>query len=375
MLNGNWPFRSFLSGQETRCYVTENSKLKTQNSKLASDMVLKIENLHVEYPAQRGVVKAIRGVNFEVHRRETLALIGESGSGKTTLGLALVRLLPKSARIPQGRVLYMRNDQTDDVLKFTNEEMRQFRWRDCAMVFQGAQNAFNPVLKIRDQFIDTAKAHGLNNVQEIIQRATELLRAVQIDPQRVLTSYPHELSGGMRQRVLIALGLLLQPQIIILDEPTTALDILTQRSVIEVLRELKTKYDFALIFISHDLSLAAELADRVATVYAGTIVELADVYDTFERPRHPYTLALTRAVPTVTGERRDLVSIPGSPPDLINPPPGCPFQPRCPFATQRCATEVPRLENIGTQEREQLVACFNWPEVSADAPAFERLHE
>ena len=353
--------------------VTDHSKFSIQHPPLNEDMVLKIENLHVEYPAQRGVVKAIRGVNFEVHRRETLALIGESGSGKTTLGLALVRLLPKSARIPQGRVLYMKNGHSDDVLTFTNEEMRQFRWRDCAMVFQGAQNAFNPVLRIQDQFIDTAKAHGMNNMQEIIQRATELLRAVQIDPDRVLVSYPHELSGGMRQRVLIALGLLLQPQIIILDEPTTALDILTQRSVIEVLRELKTKYDFALIFISHDLSLAAELADRVATVYGGIIVELADVYDTFERPRHPYTLALTRAVPTVTGERRALVSIPGSPPDLINPPPGCPFEPRCPFASERCSKELPALENVGIEGRPQLAACFNWREVSADAPAFERL--
>jgi peptide/nickel transport system ATP-binding protein len=328
--------------------------------------VLKVEDLWVEYPARRGVVKAVRGVDFELRSGETLALIGESGSGKTTLGLALVRLLPKTARIRKGRVLFSKDDQVDDVLTFSDEEMRRFRWSDCAMVFQGAQNSFNPVLKIEAQFQDTARAHGLTDAARVRERAVELLRAVQLDPQRVLMSYPHELSGGMRQRVLIALGLLLQPRLVILDEPTTALDILTQRSVIEVMRKLKDQYDFSLIFISHDLSLAAELADKVATVYAGAIVEIGDVYDIFERPRHPYTLALTRSVPTVSGEMRDLMSIPGSPPDLISPPPGCAFHPRCPYATERCRQEEPRLEIVGERNGQpQRAACFHWREVAA----------
>lgn len=324
------------------------------------EVVLKVDNLWVEYPARRGLVKAVRGVNFELRKGESLALIGESGSGKTTLGLALVRLLPKTARIREGRVLYRHDGTEEDVLQFSKSELRQFRWRDCAMVFQGAQNAFNPVLRIEAQFLDTARAHGITNAAEVRAQATQLLRRVQLDPDRVLNSFPHELSGGMRQRVLIALGLLLRPSIVILDEPTTALDILTQRSVIEVLRSLREEFDFALIFISHDLSLAAELADRVATVYAGAIVEIGGVYDMFERPRHPYTYALTHAVPTVTGELRETISIPGSPPDLINPPSGCSFHPRCPFATDICRKQEPQLEEVAP---DQYTACWNWRDV------------
>lgn len=324
--------------------------------------VLSVEDLWVEYPARRGVVKAVRGVNFELRVGETLALIGESGSGKTTIGLALTRLLPKAARIKQGRVLFTRNGVTQDVLTLTQAQLRQFRWRDCAMVFQGAQNAFNPVLRIIDQFLDTAKAHGMTDVAQVKLRAADLLQMVQLDPARVLFSFPHELSGGMRQRVLIALGLLLKPGVVILDEPTTALDILTQRSVIEVLRQLRKEMDFSLIFISHDLSLAAELADRVATVYAGAIVELGDVYDIFERARHPYTSALTHSVPTVTGELRDLVSIPGAPPDLISPPTGCAFHPRCTYATDHCRQEEPKLEPVGGNN--QQAACWNWREIA-----------
>jgi len=180
-----------------------------------------------------------------------------------------------------------------------------------------------------------------------------------------LKSFPHELSGGMRQRVLIALGLLLKPQIVILDEPTTALDILTQRSVIEVLRSVRDEFKFSLIFISHDLSLAAELADRVATVYAGKIVEIGNVFDIFEKPRHPYTQGLTQTVPTVTGELRELISIPGSPPDLIEPPKGCAFNPRCPYASERCRQEQPPLEEVGDG---QFAACWNWREITERKP-------
>jgi peptide/nickel transport system ATP-binding protein len=325
-----------------------------------ANTVLEVRDLWVEYPARRGVVKAVRGVSFELCQGETLALIGESGSGKTTLGLSLVRLLPKTARVRRGSILFHRNGHVQDVLALSEEGLRQFRWRDCAMVFQGAQNAFNPVLRVESQFYDTARAHGMGDATKVKRRAVDLLRMVQLDPDRVFRSFPHELSGGMRQRVLIALGLLLQPQVIILDEPTTALDILTQRSIIDLLRRLKAELDFSLIFISHDLSLSAELADRVATVYAGAIVEIGGVYDIFEHARHPYTRALTHSVPTVTGELRNLTAIPGSPPDLIVLPVGCSFHPRCPFATQRCREEEPPLEPVGEG---QLAACWNWREV------------
>jgi len=244
--------------------------------------------------------------------------------------------------------------------------MRHFRWRECAMVFQSALNAFNPVLRVRDQMYDTMRAHSRLSQAEMRARALSLLRHVQLDPERVIDAYPHELSGGMRQRVLLAMSLLLDPQIIILDEPTTALDILTQRTILELLKSLKAEMGFSLMFISHDLSIAAELADRVATMYAGAIVELGPVYDIFYRPAHPYTLGLIRAVPTVTGDFQDLVSIPGSPPDLIDLPSGCKFHIRCPYATDRCREEEPALEPYAADHS---VACFHVDQVRQDADA------
>lgn len=302
---------------------------------LPPSTVLSVHDLWIDYRSARGAMQAIRGVSFELQRGESLALIGESGSGKTTMSLALVRLLARAATIKRGHILYQRDGQTQDVLALSPEALRRYRWRECAMVFQGAQNAFNPVLRVWNQMLDTARAHGQTNQQAVRERATELLSLVQLDADRVLRLYPHEMSGGMKQRVLIALGLLLDPQILILDEPTTALDILTQRSIINLLRQLKRDLGFSTIFISHDLSLAAELADRVATMYAGRIVELAPVNDMFYRTSHPYTLGLLRAVPTLTG-RHELSSIPGSPPDLIDLPTGCAFHPRCPYVIANC---------------------------------------
>jgi peptide/nickel transport system ATP-binding protein len=327
------------------------------------EATLSVRNLTIEYAARRGKVQAIRNVSFEVKRGEALALIGESGSGKTTLGLGIVQLLPATARITSGDILYRRQAKTGAppieiaALNLKGVSLRQFRWRECAMVFQGALNAFNPVLKIADHFRDTAQAHGALNGSSLEERGKHLLNLVRLDAERVWKSYPHELSGGMRQRVLIALALLLDPQLIILDEPTTALDILTQRNIMDVLQELRSKLDFSLIFISHDLSLAAELADRVATVYAGKIVEIADVQTLFKSPTHPYTIGLINAVPTLTGHKDDLTSIPGSPPDLIEMPTGCKFHPRCPLADEKCKTQEPESESAAADHR---VACWHW---------------
>ena len=327
----------------------------------SGQVVLSVQDLWLEYKARRGVVKAVRGATFQVRRGESLAVIGESGSGKTTLGLGLVRLLPRTARTVKGHVRYFRVGHEVDVLALPPNELRQFRWKECAMVFQSALNALNPVLRVSDQFADTARAHGGSFWGGAAhKRAQELLKLVQLDPDRVLRAYPHELSGGMRQRVLIAMCLLLDPQIVILDEPTTALDILTQRAVIDVLKSLRDQLEFSLIFISHDLSLAAELADQVATMYAGAVVEIGDVYEIFEQPRHPYTEGLIHAVPTVTGELEQLFSIPGSPPDLIELLPGCKFAPRCPYAVERCRVEEPTPEEVGPGH---LVACYNWNQV------------
>lgn len=331
------------------------------------ETTLSVNGLSIEYQARRGRVQAIRDVTFDVRRGEALALIGESGSGKTTLGLGIVQLLPSTARVTGGTALYRRYGRENghalaqsreiDALKLKGNALRQFRWKECAMVFQSALNALNPVLRISDQFADTARAHGYLQGRALHERSEELLRLVRLDPERVWRSFPHELSGGMRQRVLIALSLLLDPQLLILDEPTTALDILTQRNIMDVLKDLRQKLDFSLIFISHDLSLAAELADRVATVYAGKIVELADVETTFKEPKHPYTVGLINAVPTLRGAKEDLTSIPGSPPDLIQLPSGCKFHPRCPLSDSRCVSQEPELVEIAPGHR---VACWNW---------------
>ena len=323
---------------------------------LPPDVVLKVDNLSIVYRTDRGDVKATVDVSFELKSGEAMALIGESGSGKTTISLALIRKLPKNAVITGGQIFYQRNDSVQDVLKLSNRQLREFRWNECAMVFQGAQNAFNPVLKIRKQFEDTAQSHGWTDKAAIRERALSLLRLVRLDPERVYDAYPHELSGGMKQRILLALAVLLSPQVVILDEPTTALDILTQRAIIDVLNDMQRQLKFSIIFISHDLSLAAEMADHVATVYAGQIVELGGVNDVFYQALHPYTQGLLTSVPTLEHTQDLLQSIPGSPPNLITPPDGCKFHPRCAFADDACMKDSPPLTvDVGAH----LAACWH----------------
>jgi peptide/nickel transport system ATP-binding protein len=336
--------------------------------KVGEDKVLSVRDLEVGYATDRGRVRAVRGVSFDLADDESLAFIGESGSGKTTIGLAVMRLLAQTASIGRGEIVFRTASGEDlDLTTLDDEALRRFRWRECAMVFQSALNALNPVMRIRDHFADTARDHGGANGalkgRALTEQATECLRLVQLDPERVLGSFPHELSGGMRQRVMIALGLLLNPRVLILDEPTTALDVLTQRAIIEVLRKLKEDFRFAMIFVSHDLSLAAELADRVATTYAGRIVELGDVEQVFYQPRHPYTIGLLNAVPTLEGEQQELTSIPGSPPDLIDLPSGCKFHPRCPYATEKCSEEDPPMIEVAPG---QTAACWHWEKVASD---------
>lgn len=324
--------------------------------------LLSVRDLSVEYRSRRGPVQAVRGVSLDVESGEVVAIIGESGSGKTTLAVCLIRLLPRSARVTGGEIIFAAEDAPRDVLDMDQETLRRFRWRSAAMVFQSALNSFNPVIDVWAHFLDTAKAHEMGDARVVRRRAGELLELVHLDPLRVLRAYPHELSGGMKQRVLIALSLMLGPRLLIFDEPTTALDILTQRAIIDLLRDLRHKLGFALIFISHDLSLAAELADRVITMYAGRVVEEARVNDLFYRPRHPYTVGLMRAVPRVSGELGALASIPGSPPDLVHLPTGCAYHPRCAFAIERCRQEDPAL--VAVDSPGHAAACIRWPAVA-----------
>jgi peptide/nickel transport system ATP-binding protein len=343
--------------------------------------ILSVRDLSIVYEARRGQVQAVRHISFDVERGEALALIGESGSGKTTVGLGIMRLLPAMAHVTGGSIVYRRPAKSaepvsveTEVLGLKGNELRRFRWRECAMVFQSALNALNPVLRISEHFADTAKAHGyLSGYQQaaaLRKRSLHLLSMVRLDAERVWRSFPHELSGGMRQRVLIALALLLEPQLLVLDEPTTALDILTQRSIIDVLKELRSQLGFAMLFISHDLALAAELADRVATVYAGEIIEIGDVRTVFRRAYHPYTIGLIKAVPTLTSDRSSIISVPGSPPDLIHLPTGCEFHPRCPLADELCRREDPKLTEV---EARHQVACWHWPDARSVLPSYQKL--
>jgi peptide/nickel transport system ATP-binding protein len=337
--------------------------MTTLSGHLADDVVLSIEDLWIEYQTPAGPMQAVRGANLQIRAGESVALIGESGSGKTTLGLGLLRLLVRTARVSKGRVLFRTGDGTLlDLFALDKSALREYRWQECAMVFQGAQNSLNPVQKVGEHFIETARAHGDKDDRKTRARAIELLRMVQLDAERVYSSFPHELSGGMRQRVSIALSLLLEPQLVILDEPTTALDILTQRAIIDVIRSLRQRISFTMMFISHDLSLAAELADRVATMYAGELVEVGDVRDVFYNPKHPYTVGLLNAVPPIAGEEfTPLTAIPGQTPNLLAMPTGCPFHPRCPYATELCTRQVPPLFEVGDGH---FSACFHHDRVT-----------
>jgi peptide/nickel transport system ATP-binding protein len=324
----------------------------------APEVVLSVRNLCISYLTRRGRLRAVNNVSFDLHAGETLALIGESGCGKSTINLGLIRLLPPTGTIDSGEIVYRRRDgQTVDVRGLTTGQLRQFLWRECSMVFQGALNSLNPVIKISSMIYDTAAAHGMDK-KEARDRALDLFQKVRLDPRRVFNAYPHELSGGMRQRTLLATALLLRPQVVLMDEPTTAVDILTQRSIIDVLKRLREELNFSVIFISHDLAVAAEIADTVATMYAGEIIEMGPVAEVFYRPRHAYTLGLLEAAPRLSVGREELHSIPGSPPDLVEPPPGCRFHLRCRFATDECRTTPPPLTTAPEDER-HTVACYH----------------
>jgi peptide/nickel transport system ATP-binding protein len=331
---------------------------------VSDQVVLSVRDLSVSYLARRGRVRAVTNVSFDLRAGETLAFIGESGCGKSTLNLALIRLLPKTGVIDRGSILYTRRDGTQiDVLRLDREAMRRFLWSECSMVFQGALNSLNPVIRISDMIYDTAAAHKMPRA-EARRRAFELFERVRLDPARVFNAYPHELSGGMRQRVLLATSLLLRPQVVIMDEPTTAVDILTQRSILDVLTQMRAELNFSTIFISHDLAVAAEIADRIATMYAGEIVEIGPVNDVFYRSRHAYTLSLLNAAPRLSTGAEELSSIPGTPPDLIHPPPGCKFHPRCPFAVPVCG-EVPPSALVAVENPQHVAACYETERVLA----------
>jgi oligopeptide/dipeptide ABC transporter ATP-binding protein len=301
------------------------------------DTVLEIRDLSVVYRTGGGDVRAVDKVNIDLAAGEVIGLAGESGSGKSTLVYGASRLLRAPALITSGSVRYAgrRVSRPVDVLTLKPDELRRLRWREIAIVFQSAMNAPPPVLSVRDQLLDVMRAHLRISREEAGERAASLLDLVGI-PRNRLRSYPHQLSGGMRQRVMIAMALATDPEIVIMDEPTTALDVVVQRDILAQIVELKERLGFSILFITHDLSLLLELADRIAVMYAGQLLEIGTASDIHHEPSHPYTRGLLNSFPSLRGPRRELAGIPGSPPDLRNPPPGCPFLPRCGFGTAAC---------------------------------------
>ena len=302
--------------------------------------LLDIRDLKVNYLTADGVVKAVDGVSFDIQPGEVVGLAGESGSGKSTIAHAILRILHQPALITGGQVLF----EGLDILKMGETELEQFRWKKISIVFQSAMNALNPVMKIRDQITDVMVHHGLGKA-EARQRAVELFDLVGIEPAR-LDSYPHQLSGGMRQRVVIAIALSLNPPLLILDEPTTALDVVIQKDILEQITRLREKLGFSILFITHDLSLLVEISTHISIMYAGEIVEKAPARELFENPQHPYTLGLINSFPSISGTNQRLSGIPGSPPNLINPPSGCKFHPRCARVLPVCSQVDPVTRQI-----------------------------
>lgn len=330
----------------------------TEPGPATADPVLEIRNLSVDYGFGADPTHVLRDVSLTLHRGEVLGLAGESGCGKSTLAYAATRLLPPPGLITGGEVwLTGRDGERADLLALSDAELRAARWRDIAIVFQGAMSSLNPVFRVERQLVDGILAHRPRTPKaQARERAAELLRLVGISADR-LRAYPHQLSGGMRQRVMIAMALALEPQVLIMDEPTTALDVVMQRQILEQVMELRERLGFAVILITHDVSLLVEVADRIAVMYAGEIVETAAARDVYQRPRHPYSAGLLGSFPPLHGPRRELTGIPGAPPDLSRRTPGCPFAPRCAHVMDVCRTQLPVLGRTASAEPDRLVAC------------------
>jgi peptide/nickel transport system ATP-binding protein len=326
---------------------------------VSSVPLLEVRGLCVDYATSRGPVRAVDRVDLDVHGGEFVGVVGESGCGKSTMLFAIAQLLSPPAAITAGSVTFSGRD----LVTLTDKQLRSMRWRDYSVVMQSAMNALNPVKSIRQQFDDTLAAHRDERVPA--DRATEVMKLVGIDPVH-LDSYPHQLSGGMRQRAMIAMALLFTPDLVIMDEPTSALDVVAQRSLMVQIKELQRELGFAVIFVTHDMSLVSHFSDQLMVMYAGQVAELGATRQVFDAPAHPYSRGLLDAFPSIRGPRVALTGIPGSPPDLAKPPAGCRFNPRCPDVMAQCLVVEPPLYQVGAaQARCLLHAPSETPSVHA----------
>lgn len=317
--------------------------------------LLSVDALTVEYWTRKGKIRAVDNLSFSLEKSETLGVVGESGSGKSTLGLSLIGLVPFPGRITQGRVIL----NGKEVLKLQKDDLRNLRGKEVCYVFQDPMTSLNPVKKIGDHFVELIRTHEPQvTKKQALERAEKLLRDVGIQPERV-SDYPHQLSGGMRQRVMIALAIALNPAVVVADEPTTALDVIVQAKILDLLNALRDTYGMALILITHDLSIVLQRSDRIIVMYAGQMVEYAPSLEVYSNPKHPYTQRLLKSIPNIELADQKLEAISGSPPDLLNLPKGCRFWPRCHCAFEKCRREAPPLIETGT---EHFARCFLYEE-------------
>ena len=308
-----------------------------------NENLLEVKDLTMHYHTRKGPVYAVDNVSFTVGYGESLGLVGESGCGKTSIAITLLKLLPETADILSGEIFL----NGIDLVPLTEREINRFRWRDISMVFQAAMNSLNPVYTVEEQILEAMYQHTPDlSDEEMSQKIDQLFELVGLDPS-FKDQFPHQYSGGMRQRAVIAMALSCDPDIIIADEPTTALDVIVQDSLLKQIREIQDQLNMAMIYISHDVGVIAEVSDRVGVMYAGKMVEMALTGEIFHRPIHPYTMALMSSFPSIVGEKTELTTLPGEPPDLLDPPPGCRFHPRCPFATEICHEQLPEFKDHG----------------------------
>lgn len=325
---------------------------------MENETIIDVKNLRTRFCARSGYIYAVNGVSFNIKRGETLGVVGESGCGKSVSMLSLLRLLPPAAEVQSGEAFF----QGEDLLKMNLRQLRKVRGGKIGMIFQDPMTSLNPVLSIGEQVGEALIYHRHVNKEKALERAVELLQLVGIpDPAQRVKDYPHQFSGGMRQRVMIAMSLACEPELIIADEPTTALDVTIQAQIVELVKDLRDRLGVAIIWITHDLSLVAGLADRVMVMYAGTIIEEGMTEDIFDNPCHPYTIGLLSSLPAYQAEKNveRLSSIPGSPPDLRQLPTSCPFQPRCSFAIDQCKVELPVFKPVsGANNSTHRAACW-----------------
>ena len=334
---------------------------------IGSDPVFEVRDLSVYFDMDRGQSRVIDEVSIDIEREEIIGVVGESGSGKSMFASALLDAVVSPGKVAGDITYNPPKGESTDVLDQSPGALRRFRWEEVAMVFQGAISSFNPTMTFRGHFEETLEYHGYD-MEDGMEHARDLIETLHLDPDRTLDSYPHELSGGMRQRMLIALSLVLDPEVLVMDEPTAALDLLMQRSILSLIHDLKEEYGLTVVFITHDLPLIASLADRLAVLYAFEFIEVGPAQEVKTNAKHPYMRSLLRAVPSIDSPIEDMRPIQGATPDPVNVPAGCSYNPRCPLASEECRMQDPSLEEV---EAGHQVSCFHWEDSADEFPLME----